>query len=195
MVICITNRALCPNDFLKQLALIAEGKPDAVILREKELDNTEYFHLAEQCMKILEPFSVPLSIHARPEIARAIGASHVHLPFLQLQPQKDLQVSCSVHSVEEARLAEQHGANYLIAGHIFETDCKKDIPPRGTTFLRDVCQSVSIPVYAIGGISSNNAALVRECGATGGCMMSALMRAQHPEQIIQTYRDSWEYQF
>lgn len=194
MIVCVTNRALCRRDFLKQLALIGEGRPDTVILRERDLDDAAYENLARKCMSVLAPFGVSLTIHGRPKIARSIGAACVHLPFPMLKEEKNLPISCSVHTLEEAKTAEKRGAALLIAGHIFETDCKKGVPPRGTTFLKEVCKNVSIPVYAIGGIVPENAALVRECGAAGGCMMSALMQAEAPQKIIQTYRASWECQ-
>ena len=81
----------------------------------------------------------------------------------------------------------------MTAGHIFATDCKKGLPPRGLDFLKNVCDAVEIPVYAIGGIniaSSDDStaynampdisvprlAEVMECGAAGGCIMSGMMR-------------------
>ena len=84
----------------------------------------------------------------------------------------------SVHSVEEAVEAEKLGASYISAGHIFSTDCKKGMPPRGLDFLKDVCRSVSIPVYAIGGIRIDKAQLqeLLDCGAAGGCVMSGMMK-------------------
>ena len=62
-------------------------------------------------------------------------------------------IGTSVHSVEDAIKAEQLGATYMTAGHIFATDCKKGLPPRGLDFLKNVCDAVEIPVYAIGGIN------------------------------------------
>lgn len=89
-----------------------------------------------------------------------------------------LNIGCSVHSPEEAKEAEQLGAAYLTAGHIYATDCKPDIPPRGLSFLREVCRSVTIPVYAIGGIGLKGGRLeeVMKTGAKGACVMSDFMR-------------------
>lgn len=108
-------------------------------------------------------------------------------------------IGTSVHSVEDAIKAEQLGATYMTAGHIFATDCKKGLPPRGLDFLKNVCDAVLIPVYAIGGIniafsddstasgtSSTSDAIpdisvprlakVMEYKAAGGCIMSGMMR-------------------
>ena len=78
----------------------------------------------------------------------------------------------SIHSVEEAITAERLGASYVTASHIFPTKCKPGLPPRGSEFLRDVCRSVSIPVYALGGIHPDNIDVCIRQGAAGVCMMS-----------------------
>ena len=87
-------------------------------------------------------------------------------------------VGTSVHSVEDALEAQRLGADYVTAGHIYETDCKKGLPPRGLEFLKNVCDSVDIPVYGIGGIKINEEQIeeVKKCGASGGCIMSGMMR-------------------
>lgn len=92
------------------------------------------------------------------------------------QKQKFLVRGVSVHSVEDAHRAEQCGATYLTAGHVFVTDCKKGLAPRGLDFLHEVCSSVKIPVYAIGGINDKNAASCIREGAAGVCVMSGYMR-------------------
>ena len=76
--------------------------------------------------------------------------------------------------VEEA---EQLGASYLTAGHIYATDCKRGLPPRGLGFLKEVCREVSIPVYGIGGIKFDEEQWndMKKCGAVGGCVMSGMM--------------------
>ena len=92
---------------------------------------------------------------------------------------KDFDViGVSVHSAPEAEWAEQLGATYLTAGHVFATGCKEGIPPRGLEFLRETAGSVSIPVYGIGGIGINREQLdqILACGAAGGCAMSAMMK-------------------
>ena len=105
---------------------------------------------------------------------------HLSLKDFRENPQireKFSLVGVSVHSLEEAKEAEALGADYVTAGHIFETDCKKGLKGRGLEFLRQVSQGVSIPVYAIGGISTENMEQVREAGANGVCIMSGFMKA------------------
>ena len=84
--------------------------------------------------------------------------------------------------------AEALGCTYITAGHVFDTDCKKGLPGRGLPFLEEVCGSVSIPVYAIGGIHEDNVAAVRRSGAQGACVMSTLMQCQDPAACLQNLR-------
>ena len=91
-------------------------------------------------------------------VAAKLKLGNIQLSMENLRKYKqDLRhfncVGASVHSVSEAIEAQLLGATYLIAGHIFSTDSKKGVPPRGLPFLKDVCDAVSIPVFAIGGIT------------------------------------------
>lgn len=87
-------------------------------------------------------------------------------------------VGSSIHSPEEAIRAQKAGAAYVTAGHVYVTDCKKGLPPRGLEFLKEVCTKVTIPVYAIGGIHAGTGQIqeVMDCGASGGCIMSEMMK-------------------
>jgi len=96
-------------------------------------------------------------------------------------------IGASVHSVVEAGDAQALGADYLIAGHIFATDCKAGVPPRGLAFLRQVCQAVSVPVFAIGGITADKVPAIRAAGAKGCCIMSEAMTTQCPEELVRRF--------
>ena len=87
----------------------------------------------------------------------------------------DVQVMAE--AFKKAIEAQKLGATYISAGHIFATDYKKDLPPRGLEFLKEVCNSVTIPVYAIGGIKLSDVQMdeIIKCGAKGGCIMSGMM--------------------
>ena len=93
-------------------------------------------------------------------------------------------LGASCHSPADAWEAQRLGYTYITAGHVFATDCKKGLPPRGLDFLREVCRSVDIPVYAIGGIRPENMAAVRAAGAAGGCVMSGLMTCPDPRALL-----------
>ena len=96
-------------------------------------------------------------------------------------------IGASCHSTDDAITAAEYGASYITAGHIFPTDCKKGLPPRGLDFLREVCQNVDIPVYAIGGISPENFSQVMEAGASGACVMSGFMKSAQLKELMSKF--------
>lgn len=188
LVILVTNRKLCHDDFLLRIDRLASGKPDGVILREKDLRPAQYETLAIKVQEICEKHGVPLIINQNVAVALrlkvpGIGLSMENLRKYQNEVQGFSHIGASVHSVDEAVEAQRLGATYLIAGHIFSTDCKKGVPPRGLSFLNEVCSKVSLPVFAIGGITADNVNRVRNAGAKGICVMSEAMTTQNPEEL------------
>lgn len=184
-VIAVSNRKLCIRPFLKQIEIVCKYRPLALILREKDLSESEYEKMGQEVKKICEAYQVRCIYHSFYEAAKKTEVKNIHLPLWKLEElnkqdgRKDFDiVGASIHSVEEAKKAERMGASYITAGHIYETGCKPDLPPRGLEFLREVCQSVDIPVYAIGGIhlEGYQFAEIQEAGAKGGCVMSEFMR-------------------
>lgn len=185
-IICVTNRRLCCEDFLTRIDRIAVCSPKYIVLREKDLPEGEYCALAAQAADICRHNGAELILHTYPEAAAESGCRSIHLPMHILRSRPDLSaftmVGTSCHSPEEAEEAEALGADYIVAGHIFATDCKKGLPPRGLGFLSEVCRRVRVPVYGIGGIAPENIAQVTGAGASGGCIMSGLMSCP-PEKI------------
>ncbi len=193
MLICITNRKLCPDDFLGRIKRLAQGQPQAIMLREKDLSPAEYKRIAESVRSICRNYQVPLIINKFWEAAAELECEVIHLSMPDLReyrnkPKGTPYIGASVHSVSEAEEAQRLGAAYLIAGHIFPTESKKGIPPRGLSFLRDVCTAVDIPVYAIGGITADKVKDVLEAGACGVCIMSEAMVCAQPEELISRFR-------
>ena len=90
-----------------------------------------------------------------------------------------MRYGASCHSVEDALCAYKLGCDYVTAGHVYITDCKKGLAPRGIDFLKKMCDSVPIPVYGIGGIDleSDKIDEVKQTGAKGACIMSGYMKA------------------
>ena len=189
-LICITNRKLCSNNFSDQIEMIASAHPKAIVLREKNLSEKEYEQLARQVMQICQKHGTQCILHSFSNVAIALGAVAVHMPLPLLQkmtPQEKSHfqiIGASCHSLEEAKEAQDLGCTYITAGHIFLTDCKKGLPGRGLPFLEEICKTVRIPVYAIGGISSQNIESVRKTGAAGACIMSGFMRCKTVEEIM-----------
>lgn len=189
-VLYVTNRALCGRPFLEQVRRVVEGRavearPAGILLREKDLDVAAYAELAREVAALCGPAGVPLVIHTHVNVARELGCRHLHLtlPTLEGLPlgertalSREFELSTSCHSVADARRAVELGCTRIIAGHVYETDCKPGLEPRGLAFLRDVCASVELPVWAIGGITPERLPELQAAGAQGACMMSAFMR-------------------
>lgn len=194
-VICVTNRSLVDGDFFAQLEKIASAGVDAVILREKDLSESDYEKLAERAAEVCRKHQVPLTAHTYAGAAKQLGIRRIHLPlgvFLSMDEQEKHAfevIGVSVHSVEEAVTAWKRGASYLTAGHVFETGCKKGLAPRGLAFLETVCNAVDIPVYAIGGIHPENTKRCIQAGAEGICIMSSFMKTENPEKFLKELQE------
>lgn len=186
-LIAVTDRATCPRPLpeqIERLAKLTKLRPQAVILRAKALDKAAYRTLALQAQQSCEAAGIPLILHSDWQLAHELGINKLHLPLALLRQMPACKrthftwLSTSVHSVGEAQEAQALGVTMLIAGHIYTTQCKADLAPRGLSFLQAVCSSVSLPVYAIGGIGFDAAqhAELKTNGARGACVMSAYMR-------------------
>lgn len=188
-VIAVTNRKLSQRPFLEQIKRVCQLRPEAIILREKDLSETEYAKLAEEVYNITTSYDVRLIIHTYINVARELGINTVHMSLHNMREYRkefidnvnkinNIKTGCSIHSVEEAVEARNMGASYITAGHVYVTDCKKGLAPRGLDFLKNVCDSVDIPVYAIGGINIDDGRRkeVKKYGAAGSCIMSGMMK-------------------
>lgn len=189
-IVCVTNRrlvkayALKPDftPFLEKIEEVAKKQPAFIILREKDLAPDIYKQLAVRVLEICDNAGVSCVLHYFYKEAIELGVKKIHLPLHILEQMTESEKACfdvigvSTHSVEQAERAEELGASYITAGHVFVTDCKKGLAPRGLGFLKDVCENVDTDVYAIGGISKENMSDCIDAGAKGVCMMSGFMK-------------------
>ena len=195
----ITNRKLCENENLeKQIEKIFSAYEKkitlkkfeivALTLREKDLNKNEYLKLIEKVYPICQKYKINLILHQNYDLNLddKYNIEGIHLSYSIFKSlnenikaeliKKYKRIGVSVHSLNEAKEAESLGASYVIAGHIFETDCKKGLEPRGLKFIEDLSSALSIPIFAIGGIDEKNSLSVINSGAFGVCMMSTLMK-------------------
>ena len=185
-----SNMKLTDEDGLKKSTFenIGEGmtnsnlpKPDMLILREKDLSEDEYYELAKKIKPMCDKAGVELVIHTYVNVAKKLGVKSIHLPldkFIMLtEEDKQLfdNIGTSVHSLDDLEKAISLGANYVLAGHIYDTDCKKGLPGRGLEFLQEICNNVRVPVIAIGGINMDRLKEVKDVGASGAAIMSGYM--------------------
>lgn len=180
-LIAVTSRVLCKRPFLEVMEDLAKKDVKTIVLREKDLTEEEYEHMARKCLEICQEEGAVLTLHNFINVARNLGVKRIHLPYPVFQKEAENltdfeSVSTSIHKPEEAKTAERLGADFVFAGHIFQTDCKKGLEPRGLDFLKSVVEAVDIPVYGIGGINKDNIDMIMETGAAGGCIMSGFMK-------------------
>ncbi|WP_371069491.1 thiazole tautomerase TenI [Sediminibacillus sp. JSM 1682029] len=164
----------------------------AIHIREKHKTAMEIYQL----IKLLLDNQVPISkiiVNDRLDVAHVMKVYGVHLAYhsLPIGPVKgnfpEFRVGCSVHSLEEATLAQKQGADYAFFGHVFSTQSKPESAPRGVEQLRSVSSSVSMPVIAIGGIKPGNVNEVMEAGAKGVAVMSGVLEANQPLGKVKEY--------
>lgn len=183
-VVSVTAKPLCKDDFLQRIRKISDSEVQYIILREKYLSEQEYYSLAKEVLSVCD--KEKLIIHNFIGTAESLGIKKIHLPFSafkELNGRRNFDiVGTSVHSVDDAAFAQENGADYITAGNIYETDCKKGLKGKGVNFLRNVCESVDIPVYAIGGINADTAKELKSLNRknfAGVCVMSLLMQSEN----------------
>ncbi|WP_314295553.1 thiamine phosphate synthase [Fusobacterium periodonticum] len=195
----ISNRKLCENENLeRQIEKIFLAYEKKIILknfeivsltlREKDLDKNEYLNLVEKIYPICKKYKINLILHQNYDLnldekymIEGLHLSYEIFKSLNKNIKEGLikkykRIGVSIHSLEEAREVENLGASYIVAGHIFETDCKKGLEPRGLKFVEELSSILTIPIFAIGGIDEKNSQSVIDSGAFSVCMMSSLMK-------------------
>lgn len=186
-ILAVSSRRLCGENFLARMERVAAARPAGILLREKDLPEETYEALARAVLDLCRGYGVPCILHTFLGAAERLGCRAVHLPLAALRENAGRlggfkTVGVSVHSPAEAAEAEKLGAGYVVAGHIFPTDCKKGVPPRGISFLKEITRAVSVPVYAIGGITPETVGPAAQAGAGGVCVMSGFMRCGDPAE-------------
>ncbi|RXI45857.1 thiamine phosphate synthase [Clostridium tetani] len=180
MIFVVTNRKICGEEnFIKTIEECAKYKPFSIILREKDLDYKNLYKLAVDIKKVTDKYNIPLIINGDLKISKELNTWGYHCSisaFRKINVKVDRKLGISVHSLNEAVEAEKLGADYILAGHIYETKCKEGLKGRGQNFIKSISQKVSIPIIAIGGITEENTANVIKSGAKGIAIMSSAMK-------------------
>ena len=166
-----------------------------VQIREKHLDTAAFIEKAKAVQKKTAAYHVPFIINDSVEVALAVDADGVHVGQSDLEAGivreklgKDKIIGVSVRTVEQALLAQSRGADYLGVGAVFATDTKKDAAEVSWQTLREICQAVSIPVVAIGGIHPENVLQLAGSGIDGIAVVSAIFAAKDPRQAAADLR-------
>lgn len=182
----VTDRSwLRGQTLLTQVKQALAGGVTLVQLREKELDEAAFLQEATEMAKLCHRYGVPLLINDRVEIARRSGADGVHVGQDDMAADAarrllgpDMIVGVTAKTPEQARRAQAAGADYLGSGAVFGSATKQDARPMTKAQLQEICQAVSLPVVAIGGINRSNMAELAGTGICGVAIVSGIFAAE-----------------
>lgn len=179
LLYAVTDRSWLNGQTLyEQVEQALEGGATFVQLREKELDEEHFLEEAREIKELCRKYNVPFVINDNVDIALAMDADGVHVGQSDMEAGDvraklgpDKIIGVSAQTVEQALLAQSHGADYLGVGAVFPTGSKADASEVSHDTLREICEAVDIPVIAIGGIGKNN---VKELSGSGICGIAVI---------------------
>lgn len=150
-------------------------------LREKNIDFDEFVALGKELKAITDNYNIPYVINDNVEVALACDADGVHVGQHDMEASNVREkigankiLGVSVQTVEQAIMAEKNGADYLGVGAVFSTSTKLDATDVSFDTLKEICNSVSIPVVAIGGINKENILKLSGSGVSGVAVISSI---------------------
>lgn len=187
LLYAVTDRTWLKHKSIEEIVEEAiEGGISFLQLREKQLSFGEFVEEAKEIKKLTDKYKIPFVINDHVEVALAIDADGVHIgqsdeeiTEARKKLGKDKIIGVSVHDVEEARRAEASGADYLGVGAMFITTSKDDAVTVTMETLKNICNEVSIPVVAIGGISKNNIKELMGNNISGVAVISAIFAQEN----------------
>ncbi|WP_295599905.1 thiamine phosphate synthase [uncultured Methanobrevibacter sp.] len=185
----VTDKSDDVEKFLKTIEEAIQGGVSVVQIREKTADTLDFYNLALKVKEITTRYNVPLIINDRVDVALAIDADGVHVGQSDMPCDvtrklvgDDKIVGVSAATIEEAQKAERDGADYIGTGAVFPTSTKDDAPSITKKELKEVVDSIDIPVVAIGGITLDNASELTNTGIAGLSVVSAIMSSDNPKE-------------
>ena len=182
----ITDRNIATKPLPEAVRLALEGGVKAIQLREKDLPVRELLGLARELRSITREFGAKLFINDRVDVAMIVGADGVHLGNASMPVAAarkivgaGMLIGASTHTIDEAKTAQDGGADFITYGPVFETISKaKYGAPVGVKSIRSIKNDVKIPLFALGGINSGNLLQAMSAGSDGVALISAILGAQ-----------------
>lgn len=197
LLYAVTDRTWLNDETLyEQVEKAINGGATIVQLREKNLDEENFLNEALEIQKLCRKYNILFVVNDNVEIARKINADGVHVGQSDMEAVNvramlgnDKILGVSVQTVEQALLAEKQGADYLGVGAVFPTGSKADADDVSYETLKAICEAVSIPVVAIGGISASNVSALKDSGISGIAVISAIFAARDIESAAKRLKE------
>jgi thiamine-phosphate pyrophosphorylase len=186
----ITDKRLIKRDsFVDTVEMAIKGGARIVQLREKETPDDEIINLGKAILNVTKKYSVPLIINDSPDLTKKIGADGIHLGGHDTSVEKArsilgsnsiIGVSC-YNQIERGLNAVKSGADYVAFGTPYNTPTKPDREPTSIDILNQAVKSINIPIFAIGGITKDNAKPILETGVDGIAVITSVFGSSDPE--------------
>lgn len=192
-----TDRRLMTSCTLEECVESAiKGGVTVVQLREKDINDEQYYNTGVKIKRITDKYGIPLIINDRADIAVAVGADGVHLgqgdeACASLRSRTDMIIGVTAHNVTEAVRAEQDGADYLGVGAMCATGTKNDAKVISPDELIAIRKAVNIPIVIIGGINKHNVIRFKDKGIDGIAVVSAIVAQPNVEQAARELKKLW----
>ena len=193
----VTDRSWLHGETLyDQVEKALKGGVTLVQLREKELPEADFEQEARELLELCHKYNIYLIINDNVALAAKIGADGVHIGQSDMGVEKAREmlgnekiIGVTAKTVKQAKAAEAAGADYLGSGAVFGTSTKKDAKPMEHALLQEICESVKIPVVAIGGIDGGNILLLQDRKMAGVAVVSGLFACEDIEKAAADLRE------
>ena len=194
----VTDRSWLGSETLyEQVEKALKGGVTLVQLREKTLDEAAFEKEGQELLELCHHYNVPLIINDNVELAKKIHADGVHIgqSDMEIKNARDLLgadkiIGVTAKTIEQAKAAETAGADYLGSGAVFGTSTKADAKPMELDLFQEICESVTIPVVAIGGLNKEHLELLKGTGVDGIAVVSALFAADDIEKAAEELKEA-----
>jgi thiamine-phosphate pyrophosphorylase len=193
------NKDKTEEEFLNIIEEAAKGGITVLQIREKNLPLTEYLEIGKKVQDIAKKYNIPFIVDDNVAIALDLKADGVHVGQSDLEASEvrkiigpDMILGVSAHTVEQAQKAEEDGADYIGSGAVFTSPTKLDATSITFDDLRNIADSVNIPVLVIGGVNENNIKELKDTHIDGICVVSAIMESENPKLASENLKIEFE---
>ena len=196
----VTDRSWCGETTLEsQVEQAIKGGITCLQVREKYISDEQFIDIARPLQKLAEQYDIPFIINDNLNVFFKMDADGIHVGQDDLDSLEtrelignDKILGVSVQTIEQALKAQSNGADYLGVGAIFSTDTKTDADKLEPQTLKEICEAVTIPVVAIGGINESNILELSDTSIKGVALVSAILSSQNIERSARFFRKTVE---